>query len=41
MIIFSTAVAGSNRVVIESKVIQIAKEHGKRLRIINMVDEML
>ncbi len=41
MIIFSTAVAGSNRVFIESKVVQIAKEHGKKLRIINMVDEML
>jgi adenylate kinase len=41
MIIFSTAVAGSNRVSIEGRVAQLAKAHGKRLRIINLVDEML
>ncbi len=41
MIIFSTAVAGSNRIAIESKVVKLAKSHGKDLKIINLVDEML
>ena len=41
MIIFSTAVAGSNRISIESKASEIARAHGKKLRIINLVDQML
>ena len=41
MILFSTSVAGSNRVEIEGKVKQMAKRNGKRLEIINLVDEMV
>jgi hypothetical protein len=41
MIIFSTSVAGSNRIEIENKAVQIAKSNGKKLGIINLVDEML
>ena len=41
MIIFSTSVAGSNRISIESRASEIAKAHGKTLRIINLVDQML
>ncbi len=41
MILFSTSVAGSNREVIEKGAVRIAKKNGKKLRIINLVDEML
>ncbi len=41
MILFSTSVAGSNRIAIEDKAARIAKQHGKKLRIINLVDQML
>ncbi len=41
MIVFSTSVAGSNRISIEGRAAQMAKRKGKRLKIINLVDEML
>lgn len=41
MILFSTSVAGSNRSVIEEGAVRIAKKNGKKLRIINLVDEMV
>lgn len=41
MRLFSTSVAGSNRIAIEGKAARIAKQHGKKLRIINLVDQIL
>ncbi len=41
MIIFSTSVAGTDRIAIEGKAAQMARLRGKKLRIINLVDEML
>lgn len=41
MIVFSAATAGSNRQVFESAVVELAKKNGKRLKIINFIDEML
>ncbi len=41
MILFSTSVAGSNRMAIESEAVKIAKRNGKNLKIINLVDKMV
>lgn len=41
MILFSTSVAGSNRIAIEGKAVDMAKRKGKHLKIINLVDQML
>ncbi len=41
MILFSTSVAGSNRKVIEEGAVRIARKNGKKLRVLNLVDEML
>ncbi|MBE5728018.1 AAA family ATPase [Candidatus Parvarchaeota archaeon] len=41
MIIFSSAVAGSDRIKLENRTINLAKRDGKRLEIINLIDEMV
>ena len=41
MIIFSSAVAGSNRSQLEEAVVRLAKKNGKKLKIINFIDEMI
>jgi adenylate kinase len=41
MIIFSSATAGSNRTKLESETVTLAKRNGKRLMIVNLVDEMI
>ena len=41
MIIFSCAIAGSDRISLETKATKIAKRHGKNLEIINLIDEMI
>ena len=41
MIVFSCAIAGSDRISLESKAMKIAKQHGKNLEIINFIDEMV
>ncbi len=41
MIIFSSAVAGSDRINLESKSVKIAQKNGKKLEIINLIDEMI
>ena len=41
MIVFSCAIAGSDRISLESKAMRIARQHGKNLEIINFIDEMV
>ena len=41
MIVFSCAIAGSDRISLESKAVKIAKQHSKNLEIINFIDEMV
>ena len=41
MIVFSCAVAGSDRISLETKTVKIAKKHGKDIVIINFIDEMV
>lgn len=41
MIIFSAATAGSNRAMLEGAVLKMAAGKGKKLRIINFIDEMI
>ena len=41
MMIFSSAVAGSDRIKLENRTINLAKKSGKRLEIINLIDEMV
>ncbi len=41
MIIFSAATAGSNRSVLENAVLKLATKNGKKLKIINFIDEMI
>lgn len=41
MIIFSSAVAGSDRITLESKTVKLANKYRKKLEIINLIDEMV
>ena len=41
MIVFSCAIAGSDRISLETKAVKIANQHGKTLEIINFIDEMI
>lgn len=41
MIIFSSAVAGCDRISIERKAVNLARKNGRRLEIINLIDEMV
>ncbi len=41
MIVFSSATAGSNRTKLESETVAMAKSKGKKLIIVNLVDEMI
>ncbi len=41
MIIFSSAIAGSNRSLLEDAVVKLAKRNGKRIVIVNFIDEMI
>jgi adenylate kinase len=41
MIVFSCAVAGSDRISLETKTVKIAKKYGKDIVIINFIDEMV
>ncbi|MCL4399514.1 ATP-binding protein [Candidatus Parvarchaeota archaeon] len=41
MIVFSTAVAGSDRIKLEETAARIASKNGKKLKILNFIDEMI
>lgn len=41
MIIFSSAVAGSDRINLENKVVKLAAKNNKKIEIINLIDEMV
>ena len=41
MIVFSSAIAGSDRVNLENKTVKIAAKNGKKIEILNLIDEMV
>ncbi len=41
MIVFSSAIAGSDRVNLENKTVKIAEKNGKKIEILNLIDEMV